>query len=120
MKVPKKYKERLKAKLKARLDKDKARKEINNKQQDKVEGPSLPKKLKNFALSAIKHAVNGMPTCTQEEINERLEICKGCKWFRGGRCAKCGCACGNNKKFLNKLAWADQKCPIGKWGRIKK
>ena len=106
-KIPKKYKEQLsKAKQKKKEKKDKP--------------PSALRKYKRFTIDAIKHIANGMPTCTQEEINERLEICKGCKWFAGNYCKKCGCACGSNKKFLNKLAWADQKCPVGKWGRVEK
>ena len=106
MKIPKKYKEKLKKKIKAKENKEKL--------------PPLHKRLKSFAVGAIKHVAKGMPTCTQEEINERLTICHGCKWFRGSACYKCGCACNNNKKFLNKLAWADQECPIGKWGKIEK
>ena len=106
MKVPKKYKEKLKNKLK--------------KKKEKIKSPSLSKRFKNFTVSAIKHIAKGMPTCTQEEIDERLEICKGCKWFNGESCRKCGCVCNNNKKFLNKLAWADQKCPLDKWGKIEK
>ena len=107
MKVPKKYKDKLKNKQK-------------KKNKEKIKSPSLSKRLKNFTVSTIKHVAKGMPTCTQEEINERLAICDKCKWFRGGSCRKCGCSCNSNKKFLNKLAWADQECPIGKWGKIEK
>jgi hypothetical protein len=28
---------------------------------------------------------------------------------------ECGCNINNKKIFMNKLAWADQKCPLGKW-----
>tara|TARA_Y100000004_G_C8790652_1_gene359087 strand:- start:26 stop:289 length:264 start_codon:yes stop_codon:yes gene_type:complete len=73
-----------------------------------------------FSIAAIKHACRGMPTCTQEQINERLKICKSCPHFTGNGCAKCGCNCGGKPKFLNKLAWADQECPIGKWERLDK
>jgi hypothetical protein len=72
-----------------------------------------------FGIAAISHALKGNPTCTQEEINHRLSICKQCKHFTGNHCLKCGCNCGNNpKKYLNKLAWADQECPIKKWCKI--
>ena len=27
----------------------------------------------------------------------------------------CGCNVNGKKVFLNKLAWADQECPLGKW-----
>jgi hypothetical protein len=30
-------------------------------------------------------------------------------------CLMCGCNLSKKKVFLNKLAWADQECPLGKW-----
>jgi hypothetical protein len=33
-------------------------------------------------------------------------------------CSVCGCNINTKKIFMNKLAWADQECPIGKWGKI--
>ena len=124
MKVPKKYKDKLKNKLRKRKhkqkSKDKTEKEKKQEYEERMNPPSFSKRLKKFTLDAIKHIGKGMPTCTQEEIDERLAICGECKWFKGGTCLKCGCACTKNKKFLNKLAWADQKCPIGKWGEIEK
>ncbi len=50
---------------------------------------------------------------------QRLYICDDCPLRINNKCSKCGCNCNNNKKFLNKLAWADQECPIGKWGKVK-
>jgi len=122
MKVPKKYKEKLKNKLKKRKPQTQSKTEEEKKKEykDRIKPPSLSKKLKAFTVNAIKHVAKGMPTCTQEEIDQRLDICRGCKWFKGGTCLKCGCACVKNKKFLNKLAWADQECPIGKWGKVEK
>ena len=34
------------------------------------------------------------------------------------QCLMCGCNINTKKTFFNKLAWADQKCPIDKWGPI--
>jgi len=113
MKIPKKYK----GILKKNKDKSKIHKEEKGENQ---KPPSLARRLKNFTVSAIGHAVKGMPTCTQEEIDERMSICQGCRYFSNSRCVKCGCACNNNKKFLNKLAWADQECPVGKWAKIER
>ena len=113
MKIPKKYKDILK--------KNKEKNKISeNPPEENKKLPKRSKRLKNFTVSAIKHAVKGMPTCTQEQIDERMSICQMCRYFTNSRCVKCGCACNNNKKFLNKLAWSDQECPIGKWGKIKK
>ena len=109
MRIPKKYKEKLKKHQEKKM----------KKKDEEVKEPSLIKKVKKFSVEAIKHAAKGSPTCTQEQIDARLKICKGCKWFRSDRCLKCGCACNKNKKFLNKLAWADQSCPVGKWGPIE-
>ena len=39
-----------------------------------------------------------------EEFNKEYSICN-----------ICGCNLNNKKEFFNKLAWADQECPAGKW-----
>jgi hypothetical protein len=53
--------------------------------------------------------------CTQEEIDARMDICKGCEFFKNNTCMKCGCALSREKNYMNKLLWADQSCPIKKW-----
>tara|TARA_B100000519_G_scaffold195450_1_gene200517 strand:- start:410 stop:670 length:261 start_codon:yes stop_codon:yes gene_type:complete len=83
---------------------------------------SLPKHLqrvRNFTMALVKHAKNGAPKASQEVIDERLAICELCPHFQGQHCNKCGCACKGNRVFLNKLAWADQECPIGKWKAVE-
>jgi hypothetical protein len=79
--------------------------------------PGLGRRLFNFGKAAIAHAASGLPTCTQEQIDARLAICRACPLFDGSICrhADCGCRIGQQRKFLNKLAWADQSCPLGKW-----
>jgi hypothetical protein len=32
----------------------------------------------------------------------------------------CGCNLSSRKIFMNKLAWADQKCPLDKWVAINR
>jgi hypothetical protein len=32
----------------------------------------------------------------------------------------CGCNVNDKKIFLNKLAWADQKCPLEKWQPVER
>lgn len=92
---------------------------------EKPEPPPLTTRLKNFSKSAIEHALKGSPTCTQEQIDARLAICKECPLYRPsdnnpdvGVCTHETCGCNLNKEriYLNKLAWADQACPIKKWG----
>jgi hypothetical protein len=66
------------------------------------------------------HVYAGFPKSTKEQIIYRYNICINCDKYNSQRleCGVCGCAISNKSKFLNKLAWADQECPIGKWNKI--
>lgn len=68
--------------------------------------------------------MSGAPTCTLEQIDERDSICRGCEIYQPdpetpeiGACthSSCGCPVTRKDKFVSKLAWADQECPLGKW-----
>ena len=69
-----------------------------------------------------------MQHCSEEEKQKRYEICKQnkCNLFvshgDGGICAHddCGCFIRSNGKFMDKLSWADSKCPVGLWGFVDK
>jgi hypothetical protein len=55
--------------------------------------------------------VNGSKRSSEEESARRLDICKGCEWFRTNTqtCKKCGC-------FMKLKTLIDKaSCPIGKW-----
>jgi hypothetical protein len=78
-------------------------------------GVSLLTKAKNFAASAAKHVAAGAPQATDEQVAERFAICQGCEHFDGKACRQCGCPVVREKKFLSKLSWANEKCPVGKW-----
>lgn len=91
------------------------------------DGPGFAKRLVNFTLASIQHAMAGMPTCTQTEIAARYDICRACELYKPdkdnpdvGRCTheKCGCGVSGVEKFVSKLAWRDQDCPLGKWPAI--
>lgn len=56
--------------------------------------------------------------CSQEQINDRMNICQSCEFFQNNTCLQCGCALSRDKVYMNKLLWADQSCPIGKWGPV--
>lgn len=81
----------------------------------------MPKTLLNkliiFSKSLFWHINRGMPKSTQTEIDRRYKICSSCDAFdkQNKECMMCGCNINRNKQFLNKLAWADQKCPLNKW-----
>lgn len=55
--------------------------------------------------------INGSPRSSGDIAQYRLEICKGCEFYREktNQCKKCGCF----MKLKTKLENA--KCPIGKW-----
>jgi ribosomal protein L37AE/L43A len=81
--------------------------------------PSLVTKARNFATSAAKHVAAGMPQASAEEVARRFAICEGCEHFDGQACRQCGCPVVREKKFLSKLSWANESCPVGKWGKEK-
>jgi hypothetical protein len=89
------------------------------------EPPNLATRLANFAKAAVNHAIQGNPTVEEAVMKRRLEICRACPLFKpnendvGGVCthSTCGCTIQDNLNYLNKIAWADQECPIGKWGK---
>jgi len=90
--------------------------------------PNILQKAVNFTKAAVNHITTGMQHCTEEEKTERFNICKSnkCKLFvqhdDGGVCAHddCGCFIRSNGKFMDKLSWAESKCPVGLWGPITK
>jgi hypothetical protein len=79
-------------------------------------------KIKVFLESLLFHIYSGFPKSTKEEILSRYITCLACERLDKikSECMECGCNISNKKIFLNKLAWADQKCPIGKWNSLVK
>lgn len=77
-------------------------------------------KLKIFIKSLLFHICSGFPKSSQQQIDERYMICIVCDKFSRikSECSVCGCSISKKKKFLNKLAWADQECPVGKWKKL--
>lgn len=73
--------------------------------------PTTMQMAKNFLSSAANHVRNGMQNVSDEEKQDRLNICNECPHITEdkSRCGKCGC-------FLQtKTTWASSSCPIGKW-----
>jgi hypothetical protein len=71
-----------------------------------------------FLKSLLFHIGAGFPKSTQKQIIDRYNICKLCEKFENNQCLECGCNLSTKSIFLNKLAWADQECPIGKWSKV--
>lgn len=74
-------------------------------------------KIVRFCKSLVWHIWSGFPKCSQDQINSRMSICETCDMYdsKNSQCLICGCNLGRKKIFMNKLAWADQECPVGKW-----
>jgi hypothetical protein len=82
-------------------------------------GPSLLTKAANFAKSAAAHVAAGMPRASDAEIERRFAICQGCEFYDGKACTQCGCPVVRESRFVSKLAWANEKCPVGKWSPVE-
>jgi uncharacterized paraquat-inducible protein A len=84
------------------------------------ESLKLIRKISTFIKSLLFHVWSGFPKSTKEQINARLSICKECEYYseKDKQCMVCGCNLSDKKIFMNKLAWADQECPIGKWKKL--
>jgi len=74
-------------------------------------------KIQTFIKSLLFHIWSGMPKSTTETIRKRYVICLQCEKYNSikSECGVCGCYISNKKRFINKLAWADQRCPLNKW-----
>jgi len=84
--------------------------------------PPLTKMAGNLAREAFHAAralAGGSELCVPDSVmDERLDLCRACDYFReeGNRCThtKCGC-------FLKiKTHYAPMRCPIGKWVEYRK
>lgn len=89
-------------------------------------GPGVARMAGNFAKAYASHVIAGRPQATDEQVAERFAICQGCELYKStgegrGQCLHESCGCylklvGVNG--LNKLRWADQACPLGKWQAV--
>lgn len=71
-----------------------------------------------FAKAIVRLAKSGKDLLPEEQILARFEICKGCEYFTGLKCTQCGCCTNTRAGLLNKLAYATEACPEGKWGEV--
>lgn len=76
---------------------------------------SIYRKLLNFIIASIKHILNGGKRTSKEERKKRYAICQSCEFFDNSSCIQCGCPISRHEKFISKLDWANQHCPVGKW-----
>ena len=77
--------------------------------------PSFLIKIQNFLTALYKHMMSGARRTSAQERHRRYDICSSCEFFDGSACTKCGCPISRQARFISKLDWADQHCPIDKW-----
>ena len=82
---------------------------------DKDDSVAIYNTVKNLKAKLKKIPVNQARSTNENEYQKRLELCKGCEYFKieafagTGQCLKCGCS------IKYKLNIANEKCPVGKW-----
>jgi hypothetical protein len=86
--------------------------------------PSAARRGANFAKASIQHIASGAPLASDAQVAERFAICLQCPLYRAGKqegvgqCLHPSCGCkvkAVGLTGLNKLRWADQRCPLGHW-----
>lgn len=71
---------------------------------------SMAKGFTRAMVNEAKAVVNNQPRLPDSQAEERMKICRQCKFFsEQGQCSKCRCF----MKFKTKLRTGG--CPIGKW-----
>lgn len=88
----------------------------NKSLQNNEDLPSFLEKVKNFALASVGHIKSGMKLASNDTIISRFNECKKCEFYKDESCSKCGCPVFAHKKYISKLSWSEQECPVGKWG----
>lgn len=63
--------------------------------------------------------IDDLQKCSSEQIESRFAICASCEYYKNNSCEKCGCYLVRDQTYMNKLAWKNQECPIGKWKSIQ-
>lgn len=71
--------------------------------------------VKNLVSNETTDDQKAREQCSDEQIQQRYEICKNCIYFSNNTCQECGCVLSRDRIFLNKLAWKDESCPKSKW-----
>ena len=70
---------------------------------------TMARSLGNSLVEEANKVMKGVPAVSSDKVSERLEVCRKCPNFKGGRCRLCGC----NMRFKARLR--SSKCPIGRW-----
>lgn len=101
--------------LSAPFPPERCHRSCNGETPGKSQRPGVLQRFRNLRSAYARWAAAGKPQRSAEEIGALLVICQGCEHFRDGACTLCGCPINRRKRWGNKLAWATEHCPVGKW-----
>jgi hypothetical protein len=91
--------------------------QANNSKEILVE--TTPEIMKDMVFESIKQKDEpGLDSCTDDQIQSRLDICNSCDHYKDNACDLCGCRIVRDNNYMNKLAHKSASCPINKWGPI--
>ena len=83
---------------------------------NRPEDPSIAELATRAAEALGRWAIAGFKVCSEEQVANRLSICRSCEYFDEkarlglGKCKAPGCGCTKLKLHL-----ATESCPQGKW-----
>ena len=80
--------------------------------------PSLIEKARNFAAASLRDRLNQRRRRSPELVARIFDQhCRVCPLYNAdrGECSKCGCPVNATDPEANKLAWAGEQCPDGRW-----
>lgn len=80
----------------------------------------LTQRIWRFLGALVTHLRRGAPRASQRVVAARAACCATCVYYdcHAARCRLCGCRASPRNELMNKLTWADQSCPIGRWRRV--
>ncbi len=83
-------------------------------------GPGPIRRAANFAKAVTGHVLTGRETVDDATRQWRLEQCLACEQYYDSQketCThpQCGCGIKKQRGVIDKLSWASQRCPIGRW-----
>lgn len=89
-------------------------KKVGSAQYNRSLRPNMVKRAITFAKASAEHIKAGHKQTSEELQKLRLDICNSCEHGDNTDCYICGC------NIPKKVAWAEQKCPLGKWPTQKR
>ena len=77
--------------------------------------------VRRYLTARDKWIAAGKPLRDAAERRTLFAICEACPEYQplpvveGGRCKACSCGIARERDTLNKIAWATEECPRGRW-----